>query len=65
MTTTGTATVLDLIEENVKVRLHHARVLVRKELVARASASRSKIFPFMGVRCDRVVQAVLARLVNC
>lgn len=65
MTTTETATVLDLSEENVKVRLHRARTLVRKELVARASATRSKIFPFMGARCDRVVRAVFARIANC
>ena len=65
MSTTETAAVLDLSEETVKVRLHRARILVREELVARARASRSKIFPFLGARCDRVVGAVLARISNC
>jgi RNA polymerase sigma-70 factor (ECF subfamily) len=62
MSTTETATALELSEDNVKIRLHRARSLLRKELVARASASRSKIFPFMGVRCDRVVQGVMLRI---
>ena len=62
MSTSETAVALDLSEENVKVRLHRARILLRDELVARASASRSRIFPFMGVRCDRVVRTVMARI---
>jgi RNA polymerase sigma-70 factor, ECF subfamily len=62
MSTAETALALELSEDNVKVRLHRARILLRDELVARASASRSKIFPFMGARCDRVVSRVLTRI---
>lgn len=62
MSTTETATTLELSEDNVKIRLHRARILLRKELVARASASRSKVFPFMGARCDRVVRRVMLRI---
>lgn len=64
MSTSETAVALDLSEENVKVRLHRARILLRDELVARASASRSRVFPFMGARCDRVVRIVLARILD-
>ena len=64
MSTAEAALALELSEDNVKVRLHRARILLRDELVARASASRSRIFPFMGARCDRVVRGVLARISN-
>jgi RNA polymerase sigma-70 factor, ECF subfamily len=59
MSTAETAIVLDLTEENVKVRLHRARALLRKELYARAGGSRKNAFSFMGTRCDRVVRNVL------
>lgn len=62
MSTTDTAQALDLTEENVKVRLHRARTLLRRELFARAGAQRGRAFPFMGVRCDRMVQAVMERI---
>lgn len=58
MSTADTATALNLSEENVKIRLHRARILLRKELFARVGAGRAKAFPFMGVRCDRVVKRV-------
>jgi len=62
MSTADTAAALELSEENVKIRLHRARILLREELMARAGASRSNVFPFLGARCDRMVQAVLARI---
>jgi len=37
MSTTDTADVLEITEENVKVRLHRARALLRKSLFARDS----------------------------
>ena len=64
MSTSETAAALELSEDNVKIRLHRGRSLLRKELLSRASKSRSKVFPFMGERCDRVVHAVLARISN-
>ena len=36
MSTTDTANILEITEENVKVRLHRARALLRKDLYARA-----------------------------
>jgi RNA polymerase sigma-70 factor (ECF subfamily) len=62
LSTAETAESLDLTEENVKVRLHRARALLRKELYARAGESRVTVFPFMGERCDRVVKVVLERI---
>lgn len=65
LSTIETAEALDLTEENVKVRLHRARALLRRELYARAGASRRSAFPFMAERCDRVVAAVFQRLAGC
>jgi RNA polymerase sigma-70 factor, ECF subfamily len=62
MSTADAAEVLELTEENVKVRLHRARALLRRELFTRAGAQRGQAFPFMGARCDRMVEAVMRRL---
>jgi len=62
MTTADTAAALELTEENVKVRLHRARAMLRKELFVRAGAGRSAAFPFLGARCDHIVQTVFQRL---
>ena len=62
LTTAEAAESLDITEQNVKVRLHRARALLRRELYARAGASSADAFAFMGVRCDRVVKNVFARL---
>lgn len=59
MSTAEAAEALDLTQENVKVRLHRARALVRKELFARAGSEAQSAFGFMGARCDRVVARVL------
>ena len=62
MNTGDPADCLDLTEEAVKVRLLRARHMLRKELYARAGATSSKAFQFMGARCDRVVHRVFDRL---
>jgi RNA polymerase sigma-70 factor, ECF subfamily len=62
MSTADTATSLSISEENVKVRLHRGRALIRKALYARAGAQARTAFAFMGARCDRVVERVFARL---
>ena len=64
MTTADTATALELTEENVKVRLHRARAMLREELFSRAGAGRNEAFPFLGSRCDHIVQVVFQRLRN-
>ena len=60
--TSETAQCLGLSEENVKVRLHRARALLRRELYAKAGKARASAFGFMGERCDRVVREVLSRI---
>jgi RNA polymerase sigma-70 factor (ECF subfamily) len=62
LSTTEAADVLEISEENVKVRLHRARALVRGWLFERVGAKAKDAFPFMGARCDRVVQNVFERL---
>lgn len=62
MSTAETASVLELSEEAVKVRLHRARAMLRKELYARAGATSSAAFQFHASRCDRVAAEVAARL---
>ena len=62
LSTAETAAVLDLTEQNVKVRLHRGRAMMRDRLFARVGASGKHAFPFMGGRCDRVVLGVFARL---
>lgn len=62
LSTTETAAALDITEENVKVRLHRGRAMARAWLLSKVGAGAKDAFPFMGVRCDRVVAAVFARL---
>lgn len=62
MSTAETAEALSLSESNVKVRLHRAHELLRDELMALAGAASSEAFRFYASRCDRIVEAVLARV---
>ena len=62
MSTTDTANALEITEENVKVRLHRARALLRKSLYDRAGMERKEAFNFHAVRCDRVVKNVFERI---
>jgi RNA polymerase sigma-70 factor, ECF subfamily len=62
LSTAETASALDLSEENVKVRLHRARAMVRKNLFAQAGSEAPRAFGFMGERCDRVVARVMAKI---
>jgi RNA polymerase sigma-70 factor, ECF subfamily len=62
MSTAETAECLSLTEGNVKVRLHRAHGMLRKELYETARISAADAFPFHAPRCDRVVANVFARL---
>jgi RNA polymerase sigma-70 factor (ECF subfamily) len=62
MSTSETASALEISEENVKVRLHRGHAMMRGWLLARVGTSGAKAFPFMGMRCDRVVRSVFERL---
>lgn len=62
LSTAETAEVLDLSEENVKVRLHRARLALREILAEEVGQAAPQAFTFLGPRCDRVVHAVLAAI---
>jgi RNA polymerase sigma-70 factor (ECF subfamily) len=62
MSTGETADTLDLSEPAVKVRLHRARALLKRDLTARFGVAGSHAFEFQGARCDRVVHCVLERI---
>lgn len=62
LSTTETAAALSLSEDNVKVRLFRGRAMVRKALFERVGASAKSAFPFMGTRCDRMVERVFQAL---
>ncbi|GAC1652978.1 MAG: RNA polymerase sigma factor [Acidobacteriaceae bacterium] len=60
--TAEAAETLGLSEENVKVRLHRARSLMREKILSRLGESAPQLFPFMGARCDNMVARVLAQI---
>jgi RNA polymerase sigma-70 factor (ECF subfamily) len=62
LSTSETAEALGLTEENVKVRLHRGRSLLRRDLLERVGTTAREAFPFMGQRCDRVVHRVFVSL---
>ena len=62
MSVEETADCLGISQVNVKVRLHRARTLMRKELYVRARATGLAAFPFLGPRCDRMAKLVHERL---
>jgi len=62
LSTAETASSLDVSEEVVKTRLHRARAMVRERIADRAGAALTSVWSFGNARCDRVVEAVMARL---
>ena len=62
MSTTETAECLDISEQNVKTRLHRARILLREQITSNISTVVEDAFQFAGKRCDRVVANVLERI---
>jgi RNA polymerase sigma-70 factor (ECF subfamily) len=57
-----TAELFGLKPETVKTRLHRARQLLRDALERQIGPVLTDAFPFDGRRCERMTQAVLARL---
>lgn len=62
LSTADTAEALELTEENVKVRLHRARLALRDLLAEEVGQSAPQAFTFLAPRCDRVVHAVLSAI---
>jgi RNA polymerase sigma-70 factor (ECF subfamily) len=59
-----TAASLDLKPETVKTRLHRARRLLRQSLDEKVASTITGVFPFLGVRCQRITATALQRLAN-
>jgi RNA polymerase sigma-70 factor (ECF subfamily) len=57
-----TAQCLEISEENVKVRLHRAKAMLRQSLNAQVEDATTGAFSFLGARCDRIVAVVLSRI---
>jgi RNA polymerase sigma-70 factor (ECF subfamily) len=62
MSTEETAEQLQLVPETVKTRLHRARRLLRQALQEKLGSALQDTYEFDGARCERVTEAVLARL---
>ena len=62
LSTAETAAALNISEENVKVRLHRGREIVRQNICQRVGSDTAHAFLFMGARCDRVVRSVFELL---
>ncbi len=62
LSTEEAAACLEITEENVKTRLHRARAMLRRDLYARVASADRAAFPFMGARCDRMVERVFASI---
>jgi RNA polymerase sigma-70 factor (ECF subfamily) len=64
LSTAETAECLEISEENVKTRLHRARAVLQRELYSRVGENANVAFQFLGARCDRIVERVLARILQ-
>lgn len=64
LSTAETAACLGLSEEAVKTRLHRSRALLRRDLSHRLGVASRDIYTFLGARCDRMVERVMARITD-
>ena len=62
LSTAETAQALGTTDENVKVRLHRARLALRDLVAAEVGEAAPRAFAFLAPRCDRVVASVLGSL---
>jgi RNA polymerase sigma-70 factor, ECF subfamily len=62
LSTSETAECLGITPDAVKVRLHRGKAALRKEILGQAGQAATAAFPFLGARCDRMIEAVFARL---
>ncbi|HKO10723.1 MAG TPA: RNA polymerase sigma factor [Acidobacteriaceae bacterium] len=64
MSTSEAAEILEISEENLKVRLHRARSALRNQLYNVVGAEAHRAFAFEAPRCDQIVAAVFSRLAD-
>lgn len=61
--TSELASSLELTEENVEVRLHRGRAMLRAWLLGRVGTKAENVFSFIRIRCDHIAHVVLAQLI--
>ena len=64
MSTRDTALALGVSKDVVKTRLRRSKLLIRRQVGSRSYASRARALQFHAPRCDRMVVAVLYRIVR-
>jgi RNA polymerase sigma-70 factor (ECF subfamily) len=62
MSVDETAECLGIPAATVRTRLFRAKGLLRESLAREIDVSTPEVFAFAGVRCDRIVTAVLGRI---
>jgi RNA polymerase sigma-70 factor (ECF subfamily) len=62
LSTAEAAEVLDISEDNLKVRLHRAKAALREKLVEVAGEQGPHLFLFEAPRCERLVQRVFEHI---
>lgn len=62
LTVEETARQLDILPETVKTRFFRARRQLRQALHEKLASSLTEAFPFLGLRCQRLADAVMERL---
>lgn len=60
--TAETAECLGIQQQAVKTRLHRARGILKEFITTGAGPGAESLFNFLGARCDRIVAAVLRRI---
>src|SRR5215472_3635471 len=64
LSTRDTALALGVSKDVVKTRLRRSKLLIRKRVGSRTYACRARALPFHATRCNRVVLAVLYRIIR-
>jgi RNA polymerase sigma-70 factor (ECF subfamily) len=60
--TDATADILEISPQNVRIRLHRARRLIKDRLFQQVGDAITEVYEFGGKRCDRTVHNVMQRL---
>jgi RNA polymerase sigma-70 factor (ECF subfamily) len=64
LSTIQTAECLELTPDNVKIRLHRARLRLQTWIDNKIGEESRQLYMFDGQRCDRIVKNVMSRIAN-
>ena|SRR5438105_4560014 len=62
MSSAEAAEILEISEDNVNVRLHRAKAVLRQKLIERVGEEKPHLFLFEAPRCENLVQGVFKRI---